>query len=105
MRKGLEQQKLAVQSGYWPLYRYNPALATEGRNPMTLDSKEPTVPLDQFEYNEVRFRVLRQADPERASMLLELAREDVMRRWSEYEQIAAAHVESGAVSLQTSEPG
>lgn len=94
MRKGLDQQKLAVQTGYWPLYRFNPALEAEGRNPLTLDSKEPSAPLEQFEYNEVRYRVLRQADPDRARQLLSLAQEDVKRRWSEYEQIAAARVES-----------
>ena len=46
MSKGLEQQKLAVQSGYWPLYRYNPALPSQGKNPLILDSKDPTVPLE-----------------------------------------------------------
>src|SRR5579864_4030511 len=58
MRKGLEQQKLAVQTGYWPLYRYDPRLSEEGKNPLTLDSKAPTLPLEQFAYNETRYRML-----------------------------------------------
>ncbi len=88
IRNGLEQQKLAVQSGYWPLYRYNPALAEEGRNPLVLDSKDPTIPLEQFAYNEVRFRVLRQADPSRARELMAEAQDDVRERWSEYKHLA-----------------
>ncbi|HEX6798593.1 MAG TPA: pyruvate:ferredoxin (flavodoxin) oxidoreductase [Ktedonobacterales bacterium] len=91
MRKGLEQQKLAAQSGYWPLYRFNPALEAEGRSPLLLDSKEPTLPLEQFAYNEVRYRVLRQADPQRAQRLMAQAQDDVRQRWSEYQQIAAGH--------------
>ncbi|HEX6819584.1 MAG TPA: pyruvate:ferredoxin (flavodoxin) oxidoreductase [Ktedonobacterales bacterium] len=101
MRKGLEQQKLAVQSGYWPLFRFNPALEDDGRNPLTLDSKEPSVPLEQFEYNEVRFRVLRQTDPERARQLMAQAQDDVKRRWSEYEQIAAARIDDAPEPLRT----
>ncbi|HSQ16950.1 MAG TPA: pyruvate:ferredoxin (flavodoxin) oxidoreductase, partial [Anaerolineales bacterium] len=69
MRKGLEQQKLAVQSGFWPLYRYNPLLAKEGKNPLTIDSKEPTVPFQQYAYNETRYRMLVQSDEARAEML------------------------------------
>ena len=59
MRKGLEQQKLAVQSGIWPLYRYNPALVDEGKNPLTIDSKDPTIPVEEYAYNETRYRMLR----------------------------------------------
>jgi pyruvate-ferredoxin/flavodoxin oxidoreductase len=96
MRKGLEQQKLAVQSGYWPLYRYNPELAATGGHPLVIDSKDPTVPLEQFAYNETRYRVLKQADPERASQLMELARVDVRRRWEEYKQLAELAPHDGA---------
>ncbi|HEV2458328.1 MAG TPA: 4Fe-4S binding protein, partial [Ktedonobacterales bacterium] len=88
MRKGLEQQKLAVQSGYWPLYRFSPDLAAEGKNPLTLDSKEPTVDLEQFAYNETRFRMLQQSDPARAADLMQLAKADVRRRWNEYQELA-----------------
>jgi pyruvate-ferredoxin/flavodoxin oxidoreductase len=93
MRKGLEQQKLAVQSGAWPLYRYNPALADAGKSPLTLDSKAPSVPLEQYLYNETRFGMLRQSDEGRAEELLERARRDVGRRWRLYQQLAATHAE------------
>ena len=103
MRKGLDQQKLAVQSGYWPLYRFNPDLAREGHNPLTLDSKAPAIPLAQFEENEVRFRILQQAEPDRARALEAVAQEEIKRKWSEYEQIAAAHVESEPVAAASPE--
>jgi pyruvate-ferredoxin/flavodoxin oxidoreductase len=89
MTKGLEQQKLAVQSGYWPMYRYNPALAHEGKNPLSLDSKAPSISLDQYIYNETRYRMLVQADESRAEMLLKEAQQDVKNRWSFYSQMAA----------------
>ena len=91
MKKGLEQQKLAVQSGFWPLYRYNPALAGEGQSPLIMDSKEPTIPFQNYAYNETRYRMLMQQDEERAELLLREAQEDVKRRWSFYEQMAAMH--------------
>ena len=53
LRKGLDQQKLAVQSGVWPLYRYNPTLAAEGKNPLSIDSKEPSISVEEYAYNEV----------------------------------------------------
>jgi pyruvate-ferredoxin/flavodoxin oxidoreductase len=86
MRKGLDQQKLAVQSGHWPLYRYNPALAEEGRNPLTLDSKAPSVPLEQYAYNETRYRMLQQTDAHRAETLMREARHDVQKRWKHYQE-------------------
>ncbi len=89
LRYGLEQQRRAVLSGYWPLYRYNPALAREGKNPLTLDSKAPTLPLAEYIYNETRYRMLTQSDPEEARRLLKLAEEDVASRWRQYEKLAA----------------
>jgi pyruvate-ferredoxin/flavodoxin oxidoreductase len=89
MRKGLEQQKLAVNSGIWPLYRYNPALADVGRNPLTIDSKDPSIPVQEYAYNETRYRMLIQADEARAESLMEKAREDVSKRWELYKQMAA----------------
>jgi pyruvate-ferredoxin/flavodoxin oxidoreductase len=91
MRKGLEQQKLAVTSGYWPLYRYNPMLIAEGKNPLTIDSKEPTIPLKDYAYNETRYRMLVQSDEQRAEELLKLAQQDVQSRWNYYKQLAAMH--------------
>jgi len=70
MRRGLEQQKLAVQSGMWTLYRYNPALAAEGKNPMQIDSKPPSISPEQYMVGEGRFQMLARSDPERAEILL-----------------------------------
>jgi pyruvate-ferredoxin/flavodoxin oxidoreductase len=89
MRRGLDQQKAAVNSGYWPLYRYNPVLAAEGKNPLTIDSKEPTISLQEYAYNETRYRMLTQVDEARAEMLLKEAEGDVSRRLDLYRQMAA----------------
>jgi pyruvate-ferredoxin/flavodoxin oxidoreductase len=85
IRKGLEQQKLA---GHWLLYRYNPALTDEGKNPLTIDSKEPSIPLEQYVYNETRYRMLQQSNEKRAEELLQEAKEDVRTRWNQYQQLA-----------------
>jgi pyruvate-ferredoxin/flavodoxin oxidoreductase len=89
MTLGLTEQKLAVDSGAWPLYRYNPTLAAEGKNPLALDSKAPKIPLKDYVYNESRYFSLAQRDEARAEMLLKLAQEDVDTRWRQYEQLAA----------------
>jgi pyruvate-ferredoxin/flavodoxin oxidoreductase len=91
MRKGLEQQKLAVQSGHWPLYRYNPALMDEGKNPLVIESKDPSIPFEQYAYNETRYRMLAQSDEGRAEDLLKLAQKDIHSRWRMYRQMAAMH--------------
>ena len=88
MRKGLEQQRLATQSGIWPLYRYNPDLAKEGKNPFSLDSKEPSIPVEDYAYNETRYRMLLQSDEARAEFLMKEAKADVMKRWEKYRQMA-----------------
>ena len=90
MAKGLEQQKLAVLSGMWPLYRYDPRLAAEGKNPLTLDSKEPDISLvQQYMYKETRYRMLTQSDEARSEQLLRLAQKDIKSRWALYQQMAA----------------
>jgi pyruvate-ferredoxin/flavodoxin oxidoreductase len=86
---GMSQQKLAVDCGAWPLYRYNPTLAADGKNPLSLDSKAPKIPLKDYVYNETRYSSLVSRDEERAEMLLKLAQEDVLARWKQYEQMAA----------------
>jgi pyruvate-ferredoxin/flavodoxin oxidoreductase len=91
MVKGLEQQKLAVQSGLWPLYRYDPRLSAENKNPLQIDSREPSVPVEQYMYNETRFRMLTQSDEARAEALLKLASQDAKSRWNFYSQLAAMH--------------
>jgi pyruvate-ferredoxin/flavodoxin oxidoreductase len=88
MRKGLDQQRLAVQSGIWPLFRYNPMLLEEGQNPLSIDSKEPTVRVEEYAYNETRYRMLLQSDEVRAEMLMKQARSDVQKRWELYRQMA-----------------
>jgi pyruvate-ferredoxin/flavodoxin oxidoreductase len=93
LRKGLEQQKLAVESGAWLLYRYNPALIAQGKNPLTIDSKEPTIPVSQYAYNETRYRMLLQSNEQRAEELMKLAQKDAKSRWNLYRQMAAMHYE------------
>jgi pyruvate-ferredoxin/flavodoxin oxidoreductase len=89
LRYGMDQQKAAVLSGYWPLFRYNPALRREGKNPMQLDSKPPSLDFKKYAYNETRYTMLAHSHPEAARRLLEEAREDVLTRWRVYEQWAA----------------
>ena len=89
LAKGLEQQSLAVESGMWPLFRYNPTLAAEGKNPLQLDSKEPTIPVEQYAYNETRFRQLTQSDEPRAEALMKHAQQVAKSRWDLYRQMAA----------------
>jgi pyruvate-ferredoxin/flavodoxin oxidoreductase len=86
---GLEQQQAAVKSGHWPLYRFNPALADQGLNPFSLDSRKPSLPLEKYIYREGRYRMLTQSNPETAKRLLALAKTDVETRWKQYENLAA----------------
>ncbi len=89
LARGLDQQALAVKTGYWPLTRYNPDLRHEGKNPLQLDSKGPSIPLEDYIYNENRYRAVRARDPEMAADLLKRAQADVNRRWKLYEYLAA----------------
>jgi len=89
LRKGLSQQKLSVQSGMWPIYRYNPALQAEGKNPLKLDFKQPSIPVKDFAYNETRYRMLLQSNESRAEKLIKLAQEDAQKRWLKYSQLAS----------------
>jgi pyruvate-ferredoxin/flavodoxin oxidoreductase len=90
MKFGLEQQKAAVDSAYWPLYRYNPDRVSQGLNPFQLDSRAPKILLDKYIYREGRYRMLTQSKPERAAKLLELAQADVNDRWETYSQMAGS---------------
>jgi len=89
MAKGMTQQKLAVDSGYWPLYRYDPSLSDENKNPFQLDSHGPKIPLEDYIYTEGRYRMLKQRDPEVAKFLLGQAQKSVHHRWQNYKQMAA----------------
>ena len=88
MTKGMEQQKLATLSGYWPLFRYNPALALAGQIPLQLDSKAPSISLDKYVYNETRYKMLLQSNPQVAELLLSEAEADVQRRWNRLVQLS-----------------
>ncbi len=88
MAKGYETQKQAVASGHWPLFRYDPRLCGEGKNPLQLDSKAPTADFAEFAYGQNRFRTLKQSQPEVAAELMELAKQDVARRYSLLEKLA-----------------
>jgi pyruvate-ferredoxin/flavodoxin oxidoreductase len=88
LKFGLQQQKAAVDSAYWPLFRYNPDLATQDKNPFNLDSRAPKISLDQYIYREGRYRMLTKSHPERAAKLLELAQGDVQTRWEQYSELA-----------------
>ncbi|NMB61958.1 MAG: pyruvate:ferredoxin (flavodoxin) oxidoreductase [Chloroflexi bacterium] len=89
MRYGMNQQKLAVNAGVWPIYRYDPTLKEEGKNPLKLDYKEPSIPVKEFAYNETRFKMLVQSNEERAEELMKHAEKDALSRWQLYSQMAA----------------
>ena len=88
MEKGLDQQALAVASGYWPLIRYNPSLRKAGHNPFVLDSPRPRISFQDYAYNETRYKALTRTHPEEAARLLQLAQELVDLRWATYEEMA-----------------
>ncbi len=92
MTEGLTLQNLAVETGAWHLYRYDPRLKEEGKNPLQLDSKAPTRDLEEYMYQENRFRVLKKATPEVAAKLLEAAKKDIADRWALYEHWAQMEV-------------
>ncbi len=89
MRLGLDTQKRAVDSGHFVLFRYNPELAAQGKNPLLLDSKAPTIKYEEFAYQQTRFKMLTKSKPEAAARLLVQAQQDAARRWRFYEQLAA----------------
>lgn len=88
MTKGMNQQDLAVASGYWPLIRYNPELVKADYNPFVLDSPRPKIPLKEYAYNELRYRMLAQTNPDEAAQLMQLAQDLVNQRWKTYEEMA-----------------
>ena len=90
---GMDQQKKAVLSGYWPLMRYNPDLRKQGKNPLQLDSGRPSIPLEDYINNETRYRMLGRSDSDAAKKLLELARQDILERWHFYEYLSTMPIE------------
>lgn len=88
MKYGLQQQEKAVASGHWPLLRYNPALRIKNQNPFVLDSPRPTIPLKDYAYNELRYKVLTVTHAEEAETLMKRAQELVNLKWKNYEELA-----------------
>ncbi|MEM7737770.1 MAG: thiamine pyrophosphate-dependent enzyme, partial [Deinococcota bacterium] len=88
MAKGMDQQKLAVQSGYWPLYRYDPRRTDAGKNPFQLDSRAPKVSFRDYALNETRYRMLTLANPDNAETLFDAAQANVDAQWQRYQALA-----------------
>ncbi|HYM97382.1 MAG TPA: thiamine pyrophosphate-dependent enzyme, partial [Candidatus Sulfotelmatobacter sp.] len=88
MATGMSHQKEAVDSGYWPLYRFDPARESSGEHPFVLDSRAATMPLKDFAAKEGRYSLLARSKPELAERLMKLAQQDVDERWHVYEQMA-----------------
>jgi pyruvate-ferredoxin/flavodoxin oxidoreductase len=94
METAMQNQKAAVDSGQWLLYRYNPGLTEKGENPLQLDSRAPKIALEQYLYRENRFKMLTKSHPEEAKRMLKEAQADVYDRWHFYEYFASRKLES-----------
>ncbi|MFH1371235.1 MAG: pyruvate:ferredoxin (flavodoxin) oxidoreductase [Planctomycetota bacterium] len=88
MTTGYEEQKKAVACGHWPLYRFDPRLKSEGKNPLQLDSKPPTMKFEEYAYGENRYKSLQKSKPEAAQQLMKLANADAANRYALMEQLA-----------------
>ncbi len=95
MQQGMHQQDLAVASGYWPLFRYNPAMRAAGEKPFRLDSPRPTIPLKAYAYNELRYRSLATSRPEDAKELLRQAQAGVNEKYRSYEEFSTLDLGPG----------
>lgn len=89
MSNGLLEQKAVVESGHWPLFRYNPELIKEGKNPLILDSAAPKLSFRDYAYRETRFKSLVKSNAVEAERLIDLAQQDVNQKWAIYEALAA----------------
>lgn len=98
MSTGMKNQKAAVDSGHWQLYRYHPDLAKEGKNPFKLDSKGMKIPFRDYAYMETRYKMLTKSSPEDAERLMQEAQQDVIDKWKIYENLAAATGENQATN-------
>ena len=88
MGKSQNEEKKAVESGYWPLFRFDPRLKAEGKNPFILDSKEPTADFKEFLMGEVRYSSLTRTFPEKAEDLFKKAEQDMKERYETYKHMA-----------------
>lgn len=100
LRDGLDQQYKAVNSGHWPLMRYNPVIRERGGNPFLLDSPRPRLTLEEYHAHELRFKALKTANPQEAERLLALGQAQVDRRWQEYEELATKGAERFATDAR-----
>ncbi len=91
MKYGLNQQKLAVDSGYWPLFRFDPTRMDAGENPFQLDSKAPKIPLEEYAYNEMRYLMLSKSKPAIAKELMSRAQQEVNEQWRIYEHMESVY--------------
>ena len=96
MTTGYQEQKKAVECGHWPLYRFDPRLKEQGKNPLRLDSKAPTLDLEEYIYGENRYRSLKKSNPEAAAKLLKLAKSDTVHRYALMERLAHLACEDDA---------
>ncbi|HOC24011.1 MAG TPA: thiamine pyrophosphate-dependent enzyme, partial [bacterium] len=103
MHKGMEEQKAAVESGHYPLFRFNPELAAQGQNPLKLDSKAPSITFEDFAYRETRFKMLTKSHPERARQLMADATRSTRDRWHLYENWAAMEYGQGGNKAEAAE--
>ncbi len=88
LSNNLRQQHLAVRSGHWLLFRFDPRLIDQQKNPLQLDSKKPDIPFIEFAKTEMRFNILLKTKKERADLLFERAQHDINERYQHYEQLA-----------------
>ncbi|HOI17979.1 MAG TPA: thiamine pyrophosphate-dependent enzyme, partial [Geobacteraceae bacterium] len=95
MTRGIDEQKKAVDCGHWPLFRYNPALAAQGKNPLQLDSKAPSISFEEYALGENRYRVLKKNNPKGAEKLIKQANEWTARRAILYQQMAGLSYDAG----------
>ncbi|WP_346267313.1 pyruvate:ferredoxin (flavodoxin) oxidoreductase [Halalkalibaculum roseum] len=98
MKFGLNQQKLAVDSGYWPLFRFDPTKIDKNENPFQLDSKPPKIPLEDYAYNEMRYLMLSKSKPQVAKDLMNHAQKDVKEQWKIYERMEALFEPNGTAT-------
>ena len=96
---GIEHQKLAVETGYWPLFRYDPRRAERGENPLMLDSPAPKIALTKYTKSENRFRMLEKKNPARSEELDRLAQAEVNKRFALYQKLAATQAAGGTVPI------
>jgi pyruvate-ferredoxin/flavodoxin oxidoreductase len=93
MTTAVDEGKNAVNSGHWPLYRYDPRLTEQGKNPLQLDSKDPSISFEDYAYGENRFRVLKKTQPEIAKKLMQQVTKETSARFDLYKKMAAMQFE------------